>query len=126
MGGRRNKSKGKFIYRGGCDTYEGQIKDGMKWGYIKYIYNFGEIFEGQYVKNIIHGRGKLIKVSGDIYEGQWKDNKPEGKGIHRYNNKDVYEGWWCNGEWTRGKMTYGHRFFMKVNGKIDFPRDKEK
>ena len=55
------QGKGKFTYRGGRDTYEGQIKDGMKWGYGKYIRASGEIYEGQYVKNIIHGMGKTHK-----------------------------------------------------------------
>ena len=84
------QGKGKFTYRGGCDTYEGQIKDGMKWGYGKYIHTRGEIHEGEYVKKIKHGKGKLIKVSGDSYDGQWKDNLADGYGKYIHKNGDIY------------------------------------
>ena len=49
--GRQEKCKEKEnSYRGGRDTCEGQIKDGMKWGYSKYIRASGEIYEGNMLK----------------------------------------------------------------------------
>jgi hypothetical protein len=58
--------------------YEGNRKNGMRWGSGKLIYQNGFIFEGEFKENMRHGRGVLTMNGISIYEGLWSMDRLHG------------------------------------------------
>jgi hypothetical protein len=55
------------------DEYEGDMKNGKKWGQGKCNYSDGSFYEGAFENNKKHGKGLYKASNGDIYEGDFKD-----------------------------------------------------
>jgi hypothetical protein len=49
---------------------------------------------GDLKEGIKEGKGKLVYENGLIYEGEWKNNKRNGYGILTDNKKNTYKGYW--------------------------------
>ena len=88
---------GKYIYSTG-DIYEGEFKNGYKDGKGKYTYCNKDVYEGDYKEGKIHGKGKYTYVEGDIYEGEYFNGRREGKGTYKYSNGNKYVGKWKEGK----------------------------
>ena len=53
----------------------GDLKDGLKEGYGKYIFVHGERYEGGWLNNKFDGDGTYFYKDGALYIGQWKNSK---------------------------------------------------
>ena len=60
--------------------YEGEKKNGMRWGKGKLLYDNGFEYEGSFVQNYKHGIG-TVSLNGIVfYEGQWSLDEISGQG----------------------------------------------
>ena len=103
--------------------YEGEIKNGKREGYGRYIMNDGNYYigqfnnglrqgkgadyfknntimrEGYFFKNMLEGTGKLYDKDGSYYIGQLSKSLQHGKGTDYYRNGKIkYEGDYVNGK----------------------------
>jgi len=77
--------------------YKGDIVEGKKEGFGKYVYVNGATYEGEWKDGKRHGKGIFIPADGgDVYDGQWKNGKREGKGRFKFQNGDEFEGDYVN------------------------------
>ena len=101
----KGKMNGKGVYQwpNKC-IYEGEFLDGQKHG--KGIYKFpdGEVYEGEFVNNVREGFGEL-KKNGKIYKGNFKGGKKHGTGILIFQNGDTVEVEYENGKMINKKET---------------------
>lgn len=51
--------------------YEGEKRNGQRWGKGKLLYENGFIYEGSFVQNFRHGIGTMSLNGIVLYEGQW-------------------------------------------------------
>ena len=80
------KIVGPIKYNSG-DYYWGQMKDGRREGYGKYIlYERNSYYEGMMRDGKPDGYGVLVQGSGDCYVGMWKEGKAHGYG--RFQSSD--------------------------------------
>lgn len=103
--------RGRMIYAGG-DVYVGMWKDDLRDGVGTTTYAGGDVYQGEYRADKRHGRGKYIFSNGNVYEGEYYDNKRQGVGVFRYANGEVYEG-----EFENGKRC-GHGKYIFANGEV--------
>jgi len=114
--------------------YEGDYKDGKKYGHGKMVYKSGNTYEGEWKDDEKNGQGKFYYYSqgysqGLTYVGGWKNDKregygtltwddgfinyqgefkngvPDGRGITYDMGNKVYDGEWKNGK-KDGKGTF--------------------
>ena len=98
--------------------YEGELKDGKKEGYGKFIWTNGEYYIGQWVNDEREGKGILYYNNNKIkYEGEFKKNEFNGYGKYYLENKEYYIGYFKNNEYN-GKGVY-------YNGKKEIIYDGE-
>ena len=81
------------IFRFNPDVgYEGEIKDGYREGYGKFVYDRGDVYDGEWKRNLKHGKGKYYFPNRYYLQGTWvRDTldgwaeffSPEGKFIER-------------------------------------------
>ena len=60
--------------------YEGEKKNGQRWGKGKLLYENGFIYEGSFVQNFRHGIGTMSLNGIVLYEGQWSLDEINGQG----------------------------------------------
>lgn len=60
--------------------YEGEKKNGMRWGRGKLLYDNGFEYEGSFVQNYRHGIGSISLNGIVFYEGQWSLDELNGQG----------------------------------------------
>ena len=92
------------------------------------------IYEGEYKNGKRYGRGKLYVSEKEYYDGPFVDDKMEGRGVYHYANGDVWEGLFENNMKNGvGIMTYkatNVKYLVEFDkdnfmGKIDL-EEKEK
>ena len=76
---------------GGNYIYEGQFKNGKKFGYGVYKTKDG-IYEGEFQEDTYYGFGKWSWNNGDSYFGFWQNGVPFGFGNLSMRNGKVYSG----------------------------------
>lgn len=91
---------GKCTYTNG-DKYEGEFKDNKSNGYGTY-YSSGKIHKGQFKGGKRDGQGTTIYQDGDNFVGEWKDDKANGKGKYTYSNGSAFTGVWSDGNLVVG------------------------
>jgi hypothetical protein len=96
INGERN-GYGKYVWGDDGMTYEGHWTNGKMDGEGKVTWNDGSTYEGDFVRGVRTGHGKYIGSDGEKYEGEWRDNKREGYGKAVYKNGNSYEGYFSNG-----------------------------
>ena len=82
------------------DKYFGQLKDGLRHGMGKLIYNdditrdgIRDYYIGQWSNDMRHGLGEqYFKNSIEKYAGEWIDDQSTGLGIYEWEDGDVYRG----------------------------------
>ena len=80
------KIVGPIKYDSG-EFYWGQMKNGRREGYGKYIlYDKSSYYEGMLRNGKPDGYGVLVQDSGDCYVGMWKEGK--GHGYGRFQSSD--------------------------------------
>lgn len=84
-----------MIYKNqtGLTTYEGNFRDGMKWGSGNMISHEGE-YKGEWAEDEKSGPGRMTFANGDVYDGQWRNGFRQGEGTYKYFNGDRYMGSW--------------------------------
>lgn len=80
---------------GGIATYEGDFKDGLKWGKGTMVSSDGQ-YNGEWGLDDKNGRGTMKYSNGDRYEGTWKNGVRSGEGTYFYYNGDRYVGRWVD------------------------------
>ena len=73
-----------------------EVKEGMKHGKGKCVWNDGSSYNGEWYENKINGRGIYQWPDGRKYEGEWKENNMHGKGIYQWKDGKKYEGEYIN------------------------------
>ena len=113
------------------DTYEGELKNGLKEGYGKYFNYEKEIYYiGQWKNDKKNGKGILYLLNSQkkreiIYEGEFLDDKKEGKGKIFYKNGEYYIGSWVNDiRHGEGKLYFKDNT-IKFDGKFEKDTFKE-
>lgn len=133
---------GKFF--AGVDSYQGEFKEDVAYGYG--IYKHGEettyeglwendsqeecgieewqdgsLYKGQYKDGKKHGLGTYYWSDGGKYEGEWSDNSLDGYGIYFFANQRIYLGQWKN------NMKHGYgEFIWKEKKYIGYYRNDKK
>ncbi|MCM3781555.1 hypothetical protein M3231_01075 [Neobacillus mesonae] len=113
-----------FIEYESGETYQGQMKNGLKCGTGVYRWSDGSKYEGQWFNDREYGFGVKEYANGDSYRGEWKDGLYNGNGIYKWNDGTLYEGGWLDnlehgygtkihrtgyvqkGFWTRGELVF--------------------
>ena len=93
----RRWGTGTLVFDNG-DKYVGEWKNGMKDGFGTYYYANGDRYEGQWRNDRINGQGVYYYKSGSRYEGNFKAGRRDGKGIFYFSNGDRWEGRYRNGK----------------------------
>ena len=113
----------KEFHENGCLYFEGEIKNGIKYGKGKLYDETGHlIFEGDFVNNKKHGIGKIYNKTGDlIFEGEFIEGKKGNGNIYIYNDQCelIFEQKFLNGV----KITKKYKSIKDY--KIDFAINNE-
>jgi hypothetical protein len=96
--------KGKEIKSDGA-ILEGEWKFGKPHGKVKYRNSKGDFYFGDYKNGMRNGKGVYLFSNGEIYSGEFRNGIPNGKGIDFYSNGDAYCGQFVN-EKRNGKGMY--------------------
>jgi len=76
-------------------VYEGNWKDGKRYGAGKYTFASGNMsYDGYWKDDKRHGEGENTSANGDVYDGYWRGDKMHGEGKMTYADGSVYEGNW--------------------------------
>ena len=67
-----------FAYANG-DKYDGQWKDGVKFGFGVYSYANKDRYEGAFEADNMHGNGVFIYANGDMANGRWENDQRYGR-----------------------------------------------
>ncbi len=118
-----NEKKNFIEYEIG-ETYQGEIKNGLKSGSGVYRWSDGSKYEGQWFNDCEYGYGLKEYANGDSYLGEWKDGLFHGNGTYKWNDGTIFEGSWQDnlehgygtkvhrdgfvqkGFWTRGELVF--------------------
>jgi hypothetical protein len=76
------------------DTYEGNVKRGIRHGYGIYKYANGDNYDGAWIMGQKQGFGTYKWSLGEFYRGMWLGNKQNGKGEFEWPGGGHYEGEW--------------------------------
>jgi len=99
--------------------YEGNWKDGKRYGKGKYMYPSANWYEGDWVDNKREGNGIMMWTTiNEKYVGDWRDEMQNGFGTHIWLEergisklmRNRFEGYWLNG------MRHGTGVFFYANG----------
>ena len=84
---------GKIVYRKGVDArdLEGQFKNGFA-VYGVETYKGGDSYQGEFKNGVRFGKGIYTWNNGDIYEGQWADGHMNGHGTDKWQDGRIYTG----------------------------------
>eukprot|EP00736_Rhodelphis_marinus_P012465 Rmarinus@m.5872 len=95
-------------------AYEGGWENGMREGMGIIFYNHSQscYYEGELKNNVKCGTGKMVYQSGDVYEGGWQDDQKCGHGTMEWENNGARETY--EGQWARG-MRNGHGVYTWCN-----------
>jgi len=107
---RKPDGEGIFYYANG-DKYEGEVKEGYRFGRGKYTAANGNIFSGYYVKEVLEGIGYCMH-NGNFYEGEFKEGKANGYGKYRKANGEHYEGYF------KDDLYHGRGVYHYVDGSV--------
>ena len=80
--------------------YEGEIREGKKWGRGKEVWKNGQAYEGGFVDGLRNGFGILEfddRNAFDLYIGQFQDDLFWGFGTLTWKSGDIYRGQFENG-----------------------------
>jgi hypothetical protein len=100
--------------------YEGEFKNGQKWGEGKLDFNNGDFYIGQWQMDRFHGFGISFCAVEGIYEGMFVAGFKEGHGKMRYKNGGVYEGSWRRDLYKdKGILTCPVGGFERYEGQFD-------
>jgi len=78
------------------DRYEGDLRNGLRYGKGVFFGANGDRYEGAFVNDKKHGKGIFYGGNGDCYEGDFFDDKRHGRGVFRGANGDKYDGGFIN------------------------------
>jgi hypothetical protein len=73
------------------DYFEGFFKNNKANGICKDFYD-NRYYDGEMKDGLKGGEGKLIFDSGNYYEGEYKEDEMEGSGFYRFNEGNNYKG----------------------------------
>lgn len=111
-----------FFYANGS-IYLGDLSDGEKSGFGRYLYVNGDIYEGEWISNKKHGKGVYSYYrTGDVYEGDWKLDMKSKFGCW-YKNGIAYDGEWRNGEMVNLLSMQPGQYNQPLENLIDFYTD---
>ena len=113
--------KGKIIFSGGDEYYEGDFLNNKQTGKGFYKWKDGNTYEGDFVDGKMHGRGLYRWANGDEYEGEFVNNIREGQGERRWKNGKKSQGYFKNGKQHGKGFIYYNGNKQEVefnNGKI--------
>lgn len=86
--------KGRMVWFDG-KQYDGDFVDDVREGHGKMKWPDGTVYEGDFVDGKMHGKGKMLWPIGEYYVGNFADDKMHGYGIHYSRDGDIiYEGEW--------------------------------
>jgi hypothetical protein len=94
------------------EGYEGELADGKRHGFGKYVSSSGAMYEGDWKDGKKNGKGKFVFVDGSVYEGDWKDDRRHGKGKEVTAEGFIYEGDYKDG------MAHGNGKYVFANGDV--------
>ncbi|CAG9333836.1 unnamed protein product [Blepharisma stoltei] len=104
---RINKNSAKIVVKSYEDgEYKGEVKNGKRHGFGKFIWNNGSWYEGEWRNDLRDGEGITCFANGNIYEGEYKLDKKNGKG------KFI----WADGSRCHGDCYEGEFFDDAKNG----------
>jgi hypothetical protein len=86
------------------DTYRGEFREGLFYGWGLYTYKNGDKYEGEFAEGMKCGKGTFTCKNGDKYVGEFKNDIKDGKGTFYYANGDRYVGEFAN-DMINGKGT---------------------
>jgi len=117
-----------IVFLAGCgdkSEYVGDLKNELPDG--KGIMTYeedGSTYDGEWKEGQRYGNGTLTYEDGAKYEGEWKDGEMDGTGIFTWSNGDKYEGDWKNGK-KNGQGTIFYQDGSKLEGEFrdDSPWD---
>lgn len=102
------------------NIYEGEINNGKKEGYGKYISKNGETYIGQWKNNEKKGKGVLLKDKKIIYEGEFDFDNPDGIGKYYYENGNYYIGQFIEGKRHGKGILYNKNDKIIYDGEFAF------
>ena len=74
----------KYVIWGGHRSeeirYEGERRNGQRWGKGRIYYRSGMMYEGEFKGDLRHGRGVLLTNGVSLYDGEWVDDRVHGEG----------------------------------------------
>lgn len=76
------------------EIYNGQWRNGLKWGKGENWTKDGIYYIGSFEKGLREGHGRMVFRDGSMYQGQWKADKRCGKGCFYHWGGSRYEGDW--------------------------------
>ena len=82
------------------DHYQGELREGKKWGAGKEVWKNGQSYQGEYVDGLMSGFGVLTYEPSsefDFYAGHFEKDQLWGHGTLTWKNGDFYRGDFENG-----------------------------
>jgi len=126
---------GPLIDKSTGATYKGQLKDGLKSGYGKEIYEDGSVYEGNWKNGKRNGQGRFVGENGDLFQGEFSNNMANGDGcLYTYDAETTYTGTFVDdvphgkgkeeykdgsfyiGDFKKGEMTGKCKYVFKDGG----------
>ena len=108
--------------------YQGQLKDGYRYGRGKQLWSDGSYYEGYWRDDQAYAKGRLIHSSGDVYDGFWENDMASGQGLYYSYECSLYNGTWVKDKqegygveiWQNGEKYEGQYSAGLKNGKGTF------
>ena len=87
------------------DRYEGEWKEGRKYGSGIYYFQNGDVYEGYFIDGQRNGKGIYIWVDKSCYNGDWEKDRMHGKGVYypKEENGPFLAGYFENDEFVRAE-----------------------
>ena len=98
---RAGKVHGYGIHDFVGNRYEGEFRDGVRWGEGSLVWADGDRYEGGWRNDTMHGQGTLTEADGHRYEGGFRDGEKHGRGTYTTvygGESETYET--CDGSWS--------------------------
>ena len=85
------------------DRYEGEWKEGKKYGSGIYCFQNGDVYEGYFIDGQRNGKGIYMWNDKSSYNGEWELDRMHGKGIYypKDENAQPLMGYFENDEFLR-------------------------